>query len=157
MRISFRKLRCRVFWNSLKAPHQATAIETDGQGEDDEIDRWIADRRLGLDFTGALVDRHAGANGKRQNGDHEGLEIDLLAVAEGVGAVGRPSRSNLKSNSAWLSLWTSEWIASPIIADESVQKAAANLVAAMALFQQGGQYNQFGTRCRYIALRGFPG
>ena len=159
MRISFRKLRCRVFWNSFKSHPPGDGLETDGQGEHDVLHRRIADRRRGLDFMDALVDRHAGANSKQQNGDHEGPEIDLHAVAEGVGAVGRPA-------GAFQPIQQQRLVAA---VDQRVDRLAQHRRGTGvkgggelgrrdgAIAGEGGQYNQFGTRCRHGALRGFPG
>ena len=91
-------------------------------------------QRLGLvQLVHALVDREQAAHAEQHQRDDEAPEVDRLAVAERMSAVGglRPLRRP-HSSSPWLPQSANEWIASASIDDEPVKIAPAVLASAIA-------------------------
>ena len=81
----------------------------------------------------ALVDRHAAADAEDADRHDQAPEVELLAVAERVRALGGRALLLMPSKSrAPLPVSTSEWMPSEIIAELPVMAAAMNLMMAIA-------------------------
>jgi hypothetical protein len=64
-------------------------FQQDGDTQHDVVDRRVMQRLGLLDVVPALIDRHPRPQGKDQQGDDKGPEIEFAPIAEGIGRIRR--------------------------------------------------------------------
>ena len=93
---------------------QRPALEDDGEQQDADGDRQALDLVRVAQLLDALVEGEQAAHREQHEGDDEGPEVALAAVAERMVGVGGLASARLppSSSSAWLPVSASEWTAS---------------------------------------------